>query len=43
MAKGSEMGDFGDGELEHPGQRLGAQRLGLSLGVLSYPEPKGAP
>ena len=36
-SKGGEMGGFGGGELEHPRQWLGAQRAGLSLGVLSCP------
>ena len=43
MVKGGEIGGFGGGWLEHPRQWLGTQWAGLFLGVLSCPEPPGAP
>ena len=43
MVKGGEIGGFGGGELGHPRHWLGAQWVGLFLGVQSCPEPPGAP
>ena len=43
MVKGGEIGGFGGGGLEPQQQWLGAQWLGLCLGVPSCPEPPGAP
>ena len=43
MVKGGDMDGFGGGWLEHPRQWLGAQWVGLFLGVPSCPEPPGAP
>ena len=43
VAKGSAIGGFGGGWLEHPRQRMGAQWAGLSLGVPSCQEPQGTP
>ena len=40
--KRSEVGDFGGGSLGPPRRRLGAQWLGLTLGVPSCPELPGA-
>merc|ERR1740124_1000094 len=40
---GSEISDFGGSSLEPPRRWLGAQWLGFALGVLSRPEPPGAP
>ena len=39
---GRKFGGFGGGWLEHPRQWLGAQWVGLFLGVPSCPEPPGA-
>jgi len=41
--KGGGLGDFGGSSREPPRQWLGAQWLGLILGVPSCPEPPGAP
>ena len=43
IVKRGEMSGFGGGLLGHLGQWLGAQWAGLFLGVLSRPEPPGAP
>ena len=43
MVKHSEIGGSGGGWLEPPRQWLGTQWVGLFLGVLSCPEPPGAP
>ena len=41
--KGSGIGDFGGGSLEHPRPWLGAQRAGLALGVPGCLELPGVP
>ena len=43
MVKGSEIGGFGGGSLEHPRQWLVAHWPGLFLRVPSCPTPPGAP
>eukprot|EP00964_Phaeocystis_antarctica_P004701 scaffold2549_cov57-Phaeocystis_antarctica.AAC.6 len=42
-SKAVEIGGFGGGSLEHPGQWRGTQWAGPFLGVPSCPEPPGAP
>ena len=43
MAKGSGIGGFGGGSLEHPRPWLGAQRAGLAPGVPGCLELPGVP